>query len=223
MVKRKVRRHEQELFEALREMAARSSTASKDLAALLGSGSGWSRVGVKMKKFRFQLLHGWLVRNLEPCRVADVGGGKGLLTYLLVQSGWQSTVVDPVSQSLPRKYRDIANGKRVRIAPTEGVTRVKATFELEMARDYDLLVGMHAHGCNAKIMDAAAEFGCGFVLFPCCVIDEPFYPRLGVHWLESVLDYAIWRGRTVYPFRLKFRGQNIGFYGTGKSGIRKRS
>src|SRR5436190_117862 len=58
---------------------------------------------VKMKKFRFQLLNRWMIEHLEPCRVADIGGGKGLLTYLLRQSGWPATVIDPVPQALPTK------------------------------------------------------------------------------------------------------------------------
>jgi hypothetical protein len=75
---------------------------------------------------------------------------------------------------------------------------------------------MHAHGCNAKIIDAAAKYGCGFVLFPCCVIDEPFYPRLGVHWLESLADYALFKKQEIFPFRLNFKGQNIGLCHVGK-------
>jgi hypothetical protein len=83
-----------------------------------------------------------------------------------------------------------------------------------MAQNYDLLIGMHAHGCNIKIIEAAATFNRGFVLLPCCIIDEPIYPSPGVHWLECLLDYAIQKGFAVHPFRLNFRGQNIGFYST---------
>jgi hypothetical protein len=75
---------------------------------------------------------------------------------------------------------------------------------------------MHAHGCNVKIIDAAAEYGCGFVIFPCCVIDEPFYPPLGVHWLESLAGYAVKSGQVIYPFRLNFKGQNIGLFKMGR-------
>ena len=170
----------------------------------------------KMKKFRFQLLHRWLIDHFAPCRVADIAGGKGLLAYLLQRSGWESTVIDPVAQLLPDKYKDIATGQRLKIAPTERVPRLDREFTGALARDFDLLVGMHAHGCNAAIIDAAAEWGCGFVLFPCCVIDEPFYPPLGVQWLESVASYAVFKGHLVYPFRLNFKGQNIGLCSPGR-------
>ncbi|HEV2893250.1 MAG TPA: hypothetical protein VG411_05835 [Actinomycetota bacterium] len=64
----------------------------------------------KMKKFRFQLLADWIAGRFPPCTVADVGGGKGLLTHLLGQAGFQAEVVDPVDQPLPPRYRDLASG-----------------------------------------------------------------------------------------------------------------
>jgi hypothetical protein len=208
----------QELFERLKRISDRPAQDLSPLAALEPPRSGELR---KMKKFRFQLLHRWLIKHFEPCRVADIAGGKGLLTYLLQQSGWEVAVIDPVNQSLPDKYKDIATGQRVRIAPTERVQRIDREFEAKLARDFDLLVGMHAHGCNVKVIDAAAELGCGFVLFPCCVIDEPFYPPLGVHWLESLADYALRQGHTVYPFRLNFKGQNIGLCAPGQCQVKR--
>jgi len=170
----------------------------------------------RMKKFRFQLLHRWLVETFEPCRAADIGGGKGLLSYLLIQSGWQATVIDPVSQPLPEKYKDIITGERVRIPPLTRLPAINAEFEETMAEDFDLLIGLHAHGCNVKIIDAAARYGCGFIIFPCCVIAEPFYPPLGVHWLESLAGYALRQGHWIRPIRLNFKGQNIGLMVVGK-------
>jgi len=166
----------------------------------------------RMKRFRFQLLQQWMVANLPPCRVADVGGGKGLMGYLLQKSGFQATVIDPVQQPLPDKYKDILTGQRVKIMPEEQVPCIPAEFEPDMGRDFDMLLAMHAHGCNVKIIDAAAAYGCGFIIFPCCVIGEPFYPRLGVHWLESLAGYAVLKGHALQALRLNFKGQNIGLF-----------
>jgi hypothetical protein len=166
----------------------------------------------RLKRFRFQLLHQWLIHNFAPCRAADIGGGKGLLSYLLIQSGWQATVIDPVAQPLPEKYKDIVTNTRLKVDPSVRVPNIPVEFETQHARGFDLLIGMHAHGCNVKIIEAATQLGCGFVLFPCCVIDEPFVPPPGVHWLESLADYAVRQGHTVKPFRLNFKGQNIGLY-----------
>jgi hypothetical protein len=173
----------------------------------------------RMKKFRFQLLHRWLTHNFQPCKAADIGGGKGLLAHLLIGDGWDVTVIDPISQSLPTKYKDLSTDTRVKIDPRATVPHLDAEFAPGQAAGFDLLIGLHAHGCNAVIIDAAATYGCGFVIFPCCVIGEPFYPPLGVHWLESLADYAIRQGHTIQPFRLNFKGQNIGLYSIGRCGL----
>lgn len=166
----------------------------------------------RMKKFRFQLLHFWLTKKFEPCKVADIGGGKGFLAYLLQKSGWDATVIDPVYQRLPEKYKDLNLNKRIKIPLDAAVPHINLKFERHLAKDFDLLVGMHAHACNVKIIDAAKKYKCNFVLLPCCIIDEPLYPCIGVHWLECLADYAVQKGFVVQPFRLNFRGQNIGFY-----------
>jgi hypothetical protein len=175
----------------------------------------------RMKKFRFQLLHAWLTSSFEPCRVADIGGGKGLLGYLLQQSGWDVTVIDPDMQALPGKFKDLASKTRVKIASQAAVPYIAEPFETRHAQGFDLLVAMHAHGCNARILDAAAQYGCGFAIFPCCVIDEPFYPPLGVHWLESLASYAAHQGVMVSTVRLNFKGQNIGLYYLGRCQLRQ--
>ena len=222
MAKNKSKQRSDKLFTSLKKISLdRSDHEGTILDLLTVHGQSIqqavdSRPTPRMKKFRFQLLHHWLVQNLPPCRVADIGGGKGLLSYLLVQSGWEATVIDPVPQSLPDKYKDIHSDKRVKIDPSESVPSITSTFETFHAAHFDLLIGLHAHGCNVKIIDAAAQYECGFVIFPCCVIDEPFYPPLGVHWLESLADYAIHQGHTLIPFRLNFKGQNIGLYAPGK-------
>lgn len=167
----------------------------------------------KPKKFRFQLLHDWLTNQFDPCRLADIGGGKGLLSYMLQQSSWQATVVDPCSQALPTKYKDINTGSRVRISKEETIPRLDRSFEPAMAQDFDLLLGLHAHGCNMSIIDAAKIHGCNFVLMPCCVIDEPAVPPSNIHWLPWVADHAVQQGFEIEFFKLNFKGQNIGFRG----------
>lgn len=174
-----------------------------------------SQKSPRMKKFRFQLLHQWLTYTLQPCRLADIGGGKGLLSHLLQEEGWQVTVIDPVQQELPPKYKNIQTGKRVLVDDRDDVAVIDSKFEEEMARDYDLLVGLHAHGCNIKIINGATKYGTGFLLIPCCVIDEPVYPVLGVSWMECLANYAMLKGHVIYPIKLNFKGQNVGFYSLG--------
>lgn len=208
------RNHDRELSEALfQKLQAVTAQANQTAVPLSVTPPRELR---KMKKFRFQLLHRWLVAHFAPCRAADIAGGKGLLALLLQESGWETAVIDPIHQNLPDKYKDIGSNQRVKVAATTQVRHWNKPFEAAMGDSFDLLIGMHAHGCNIAIVEAAAAFGCGFVLFPCCVIDEPFYPPIGVDWLEYVADYAVGKGIAVTPFRLNFKGQNIGLYGAGR-------
>ena len=210
MSKRKSKEQKQAMYDEVLELRKAIAPDEEDEDDEQGHSSN------KMKKFRFQLLHEWLVTETKPLRVADIGGGKGLLAYLLTSSGWEATVIDPVYQELPNKFKDIHSKKRVIIPSTAKVPRISEKFEPEMAADFDLLVGLHAHGCNIKIIDSCADYGIGFCLLPCCVIDEPMYPRRGITWVGALTDYAIRAGFDVRAFRLPFVGQSIGIYALPK-------
>ncbi|MCA9953850.1 MAG: hypothetical protein H6657_22955 [Ardenticatenaceae bacterium] len=219
MTKRKHKREKAQLFQALTEQV-QSPPADHDapipeqaLANLPGLDALASSGGLpKMKKFRFQLMHEWILHRLPPGRVADVGGGKGLLAYLLQQSGWQSTVIDPVAQTLPDKYKDLTLNRRVKIGAAETVPHITQPFAPEMAEKFDLLVSMHAHGCNVQLIDVAAAEQKEVILLPCCIIQEPLLPAPGQHWISCLVEYALAKNLIVEPFRLNFRGQNIGLY-----------
>lgn len=220
MTKRKHKREKAQLFQALTQQSQSGADPHGDSPisdAILANSPTLAALKetnelTKMKKFRFQLLHEWILNHLAPGRVADVGGGKGLLAYLLQQSGWEATVIDPVSQTLPTKYKDLTLNRRVKIAPNETVPRVTREFSPEMADQFDLLVSMHAHGCNIQLIDVAATTGKKVILLPCCIIQEPLLPEPGQHWLAFLVDYALAKNLVVEPFRLNFRGQNIGLY-----------
>ena len=221
MGKHKDRVSSQALYESLQRITAVSAIAPHQALAHLPDPAQQQRKELRyMKKFRFQLLHRWLTARFAPCRVADIGGGKGLLAYLLQGSGWDAHVIDPVDQALPDKYKDIHTGRRVKTPPTARVPRTTGIFTPDMAAEYDLLIGLHAHGCNALVVETAVTHGCGFVLLPCCVIDEPFVPPPGVDWLESLAAYAVDQGHQIMPFQLNFKGQNIGLCSIGRAPVK---
>ena len=165
----------------------------------------------RLKRFRFELLADYVAARFDPCRVADVGGGKGLLAWLLQERGFRASVIDPVAQPLPGKYKSLALDKRARIAPDASVPRVDAAFEASHGSDFDLLVGLHAHGSNVAMLEAAADFGCNVLLLPCCVIDEPLTPVAGRSWFYCLTDRAEALGLGLEYFHLNFKGQNVGF------------
>jgi len=156
----------------------------------------------------------WLTQRYKPVKVLDVGGGKGLLSYLLNKSGWEATVVDPAISDYLTKYKDIETGKRVLLSDDEieSSKRIVGVFKEEMAKDYDLLIGLHAHGSNLQIIDACKKYGKDFLLLPCCVIDEPLIKKPDVDWLESLIDYAKNKGFDVKKDELNFKGQNVLIY-----------
>jgi hypothetical protein len=165
----------------------------------------------RMKKFRFQLLAGWIAERFPPCTVADVGGGKGLLTLLLREAGFSAEVVDPVAQPLPARYRDLRTGRRVRLGDAAAVPRRRVGFGPELGRRYDLLVALHAHGANLAVLETAAAAGSSCVVLPCCVVDEPAAPPPGRNWFLWLVDQARDLGLAPEFFALNFRGQHLGF------------
>jgi hypothetical protein len=169
-----------------------------------------------MKKFRFQLLAGWIAERFPPCTVADVGGGKGLLTLLLGQAGFRAEVVDPVSQPLPARYRDLGSGRRVRLGDGDAVPRRQVAFGPELGRRYDLLVALHAHGANLAVLETAAAAGSSCVVLPCCVVDEPAAPGPGQNWFMWLAGQARDLGLAPEFFALNFRGQHLGFVVRGR-------
>jgi hypothetical protein len=165
----------------------------------------------KMKKFRSQILAHWLINTYEPCKVADIGGGKGLLSYVLNKAGFQSTVIDPVQQKLPEKFTDLNKNKNI-IPEIESVPYIAKPYTKEMAKDYDLLVGLHAHGSMMSIIDAAVEFDKDILILPCCVIDEPIEKLPDINWRESLKEYAKKKGLYVKEIQFNFMGKNIALY-----------
>jgi hypothetical protein len=170
----------------------------------------------KMKKFRFELLAAWLAETFPPCRVADIGGGKGMLSYLLEQRGFCCTVIDPVRQPLPVKYRDPATGRQQKIPAGAAIRRIDRPYAVNLGADFDLLVALHAHGVNQWILDSVQEHGNSSVLMPCCVIGEPMAPPPGQNWFSWLADYGRGIGLDVRYMHLNFSGQNVGIYVRGQ-------
>lgn len=165
-------------------------------------------------QFRFQVFHAWLVDHYPPGKVADVGGGKGLLSFLLNQSGFNSTVIDPVWQPLEWKYKDLQTGKRVKLSTSQmnSVPHLQSAFSIDFAPDFDLLVGLHAHGSNILLLQAAAKFSKPFAILPCCVIDEPIIKQSGINWFTSLVDYAASLSLNPQVATLNFVGQSQVIY-----------
>jgi hypothetical protein len=168
-----------------------------------------------MKKFRFELLATWIAETFPACRVGDIGGGKGMLAYLLDQKGFDCTVIDPVDQPLPDKYRDPVTRRQVKIPPDASVRRMTKPYTPDLGPEFELLVALHAHGVNHMLLDGVREWGSSCVVLPCCVIGEPSPPAPGTDWFSWLVDYGRGLDLDVRYFYLNFSGQNVGFYVRG--------
>lgn len=175
----------------------------------------------KPHKFRFQLFHQWLVATYPPCRAADIGGGKGLLAYLLNQSGWQTTIIDPINQPLKHKYKDLTTGKRIKLSADQklSVPRLSVPFAPNLTQNFDLLIGLHAHGSNLHIINGARGHHKDFAILPCCVINEPLTKQPGVNWFNSLFDYAQDLNLNPKIVQLNFVGQSQVIYTTNYSSL----
>lgn len=163
----------------------------------------------KAKKFRFHLLAEWIINKYNPCKVADIGGGKGLLAYILAQKAFESVVIDPCYQTLPTKFKDLNKTKtKIDADKLESIPRISKPFEEEMAKDFDLLIGLHAHGSNLKIINSAKKYDKNFILLPCCVVDEPIEIKPNINWFDSIVDYAEDKGFKIKIDQIAFKGQN---------------
>lgn len=162
------------------------------------------------KKFRFQLLKDWIVEHYAKCRVADIGGGKGLLANLLYLENWPLTVIDPERTSFLKKYKDIKQDKRIKMSEVDWkkIPWLEKGFEMEMASEFNLLVALHAHGVNMKIIEAAKVYKVDFLILPCCVIDEPIKKEPNINWFDSLVEYARNMGLEPKVDQLNFKGKN---------------
>ncbi len=187
----------------------------EQLGLTSGAPVGTRRSGAalpKLKKFRFELLAAWIGENFPPCRVADIGGGKGVLSYLLDRQGFESTVIDPAPQALPARYTEPATGRQAKMPAGASVRHLTTPYSPDLGADFDLLIALHAHGVNQQVLDSAKAHGNSCVVMPCCVIGEPTTPPPGQEWFSWLADYGRGLGLAVGYFYLNFSGRNVGIY-----------
>ena len=147
---------------------------------------------------RFDVTAKFIATNFPPPRrVADVAGGQGNLSLLLVERGYDCSVIDPRKTALSKRER--RHSRRQRLA----FERIRAQFQPEMAEGFDLVVGLHPDGATEAICHAALV--CPVVLVPCCKYWQGMeshgspslvetvrrcFRRLRVEWWETFLPMS---------------------------------
>ena len=148
---------------------------------------------------RFRILADLISRNFKPCKVADVAGGGGMLSFMLAQKGFDCTVIDPRKTDLPKEYRlKTRRGQK-------GFTRQRKLFSCNDIDEYDLIVGLHPDEATKEICLSAKKKPC--IIVPCCN-----------HWngtkgdMVRVVKNFFERNNVRYrAIVLPFHGQNVCF------------
>jgi hypothetical protein len=164
-------------------------------------------------KRRFDLFAKFIANLVPPAdrllmRVADVAAGKGALTWALRQHGFLNIVP---FEPAPRRGGHVTRlGMQVR------------NFTSELAKGFDLIVGMHPDGATDHILDGAARYGALAVISPCCVRPSAwtYWGNKLSHkqWHEHLMAQSSKRGLELQAGRLKMTGANAVMWGSRSGG-----
>lgn len=139
---------------------------------------------------RALVLAEFVMRNFQPCTVADVAGGQGNLSMWLALHGYDCTVIDPRNTTFSKRWR--AQVKRNRLH----IKRLRREYCAAMAQDYELVIGLHPDGATRELA-LSVQIAPAVVIVPCCNmwargqdvsgLIEDTWNRLGATWWSTQL------------------------------------
>lgn len=142
-----------------------------------------------------------LIQRLVPdrsARIADVAAGKGYLSWALRQRGFKHTT--PFEPN-PRRGGQVTRlGMHVR------------DFTPGLARDYDVLVGMHPDDATDCILSGAAIARTTAIVVPCCTRPRAWsywgQRRSYVEWMQHLTLRSQQAGLSIRETTLPMTGRN---------------
>lgn len=141
-------------------------------------------------KSRFKVFADFIARNYKPCKVADVAGGKGILSWELQKRGFEPTIIDPRVRFNIQRFKAI-----------------RSLFKEEYVQDFDLLIGMHPDGATEPIVKYANKYNKKFAVVPCCVMPVDKNKKYDDNsWLKYLKYLA---GGNIKEAQLKMSGKNV--------------
>lgn len=148
---------------------------------------------------RFDLFARLIARMFpdRALRIADVGAGKGALSFALRTAGYSVVPFEPA----PRR------GGQVR-----RLSMRVADFVPDDARGFDLLVGMHPDAATDAMLEGAIRHKVPAVVAPCCVRPSawPYVgPREHLAWRAHLVRESERRGLHVTQTSLPMGGANF--------------
>lgn len=139
--------------------------------------------------------------NREIC-IADIAGGKGYLNLALKEIGYNNVI------SFDKRSRHVHKNK---------INFQYRLFNIDMAKDFDLLVGLHPDEATDLIIKAGSIYKKSFFIVPCCIMPNTvqFWDKYKFPvWIEHLKKYSIKLGyNNIQEIQLKFDGRNIALVG----------
>lgn len=150
---------------------------------------------------RFQVTASFICHNFKPCRVADVAGGSGLLSYFLKENGFEPSVIDTrKNTSLSPKYKNLIKTK-------SAIPRIRKSFTNKMVEDFDLIVGLHPDEATESICAAAKQKS--IVVIPCCSYWDGIENHGSSNMVETIEKFFTKNGIKYFKTQLPFSGKNV--------------
>jgi len=151
----------------------------------------------------------------EATKVADVAGGRGLLSLELRQLGFTPTIIDPrLVTNLPHRVRRALRREALQTGRVPRVPRLHARLEEVDLSEFDLVVGLHLDQASEPLARRAVELGKPFALVPCCVMPLDGLGRSYADWVTYLAALA--PGSRIA--HLPMQGANMAVYRVGLRG-----
>ncbi len=159
---------------------------------------------------RFRVFAEFITQQFPDARkVADIGGGRGLLSVELQRVGFESVVIDPRRvENLPRRIRKEIRKEALRSGKLTNIAKAEIQIEQMDLSSFDLAVGMHPDQATEHIVRESVQAAVPFAIVPCCVMPIDGLGRTFEVWLEYLASLAQ-GSRTA---RLQISGRNTVLY-----------
>lgn len=179
------------------------------------------------KKKRHDLFADWLIRMYgkeflsSGSGILDVAGGKGELSYALLERGIPSTVLDPDPRLEDRQQSSIPVLAHALHDDGLHLLQEAAPREQDLLRNCSMIVGMHPDQATEPIVLLSRHLKVPFALLPCCVMPTLFPHRQ--HKGQPVRSYRVFceylqaMQEGILLDYLAFMGRNTILYNTWSS------
>ncbi len=160
-------------------------------------------------KRRFRAFADFIHRTFpEVETIADVAGGRGVLSYYLHELGYDATIVDGRDAELPRYIRRTLRKRSVKQGRLIEIPRAVGTLPGMDLSPFDLVVALHPDEATEHAVRAALALGKDFAVVPCCVFPIDGVKRSQESWREYLTELS----HDIVTARLPIDGENLVLY-----------